>query len=111
MNAAAVGISMCFIALPTEPELPLAPELPFIAFELPAIASELAVGPARAITDPQLRDAAALPEARSTALSTMNRRAGQRRSVRGRGPAALPLAERCVRRFRPRRRSCIASRE
>jgi hypothetical protein len=42
MNAAGVGISMCFIELPMDPELPVAPEPRIIAAELASIASELA---------------------------------------------------------------------
>jgi hypothetical protein len=103
MNAAAVGISMCSIELPVDPELPVAP-LPIIAAELPAIAPELAVDPERPIAVAELPAAGAPPEAKSTATTTMNNRAGPRRAR-----VASPLPKRCVRRVRARQRSRIAS--
>jgi hypothetical protein len=103
MNAAAVGISMCFIALDMGPELPVAPVLPIIAAKLPAI------DPERPIADPELPAAAAPPAAKSAAKATMNKRAGRRRPIRSRPRPGLPLLERCVRRPKARQRSRIAA--
>jgi hypothetical protein len=94
-----------------DPELPVAPAPPIIAAELAAIAAELAIDPERPIVEPQLTVAGEPPEAKSTATTTMNNRAGRRRSVRRRARVALALAQRCVSRVRARQRSCIASPE
>src|SRR5579862_3834758 len=67
MNAAAVGISMCIIEPPVDPELPVAPELPIIAPELP-IAIE------RARPDPRLPAAAALPDTTNTSTTDTSNR-------------------------------------
>jgi hypothetical protein len=111
MNAAAVGISMCCIELPVDPELPVGPELPIIVAELPIIvaerpivvpelpttALELRVDPERPAADPQLPAVAALPETTSTATTTISKRAGRHRSTRRRARMTGSLSLRCIR--------------
>jgi hypothetical protein len=125
---------MCFIERPMEPELPVAPvlpaiavelptvgvklratavevpgiagELPAIAVDIPGIVADIPVDPERPIA-PNRPAVAAPPEAITTATTTISKRVGRHLSVHRRAREDSPLPERCVKRLRARRRSCI----